>query len=740
MLKSVRLPFKNLWKIRPTSVLIPLVMLFMLISFSFAQDDDSRVLIPGEPVDSGLNAENAAQVFLFTPVADDAATLVLTPQAGLSVTMVLTDENGRNIAQVIGDGTNETRIEAVAVGAGMTYYVTVFPTAGLENPGTGFFLLALDLASTNVDQVTEPTEPEITQEAVAEATLEPLPTVVAEEIPETTTTRDPFQPNAQVILNNGIQVNLNWDTTDDLNLQIRDPNGGTLFWDSRSTIDGGTFGPDVNGLCQVITEPPATETATWPGGPLQAGSYEILVYYRQACEGNDPVNFTVSVNVDGVEAGIIEGSLLPPINDVANVFLSSFVVNQSDGSVVIGAEGPYTDTRDLAELTTSDLLALEATPILLEQPLEGLITSERPFQTYAFEGLGDQTVNISMTALNGNLDTLLLVLDSAGNIIADNDDVQPVVNTNSAIQQLRLPVDDVYTIVASRYGKVVGGTEGNFEIAVTGSELPPELAELNLPDGDIEITLTWAGDVDIQLLVRDPSGNAVFDDEPTAPSGGRLTAQGNVNCVISETQPVSYIYWPEGFGRIGSYEIEVWYQSECNNVGLIVDASLFIVYQNQLVFSDTVSLEFGQRYLTSFFIDPSNIASPSAAGIIGGSETLNYQDEIASAVQINTGQSVPGSITADDKFDLYTFQGQAGQTASINMTATSATLDTLLFLIDPNGIEIATNDDVADSTNSAIENILLSQDGEYTIIATHYGAAFGGTIGGYNLTLTLSNS
>ena len=76
--------------------------------------------------------------------------------------------------------------------------------------------------------------------------------------------------------------------------------GGTLFWDSRITNNGGSFGPDVNGLCEVLADPPAVETASWPGGAVATGSYEILVYYRQACEGNFPVDFMVDVTVDNV--------------------------------------------------------------------------------------------------------------------------------------------------------------------------------------------------------------------------------------------------------------------------------------------------------------------------------------------------------------------------------------------------------------------------------------------------------
>jgi len=108
-------------------------------------------------------------------------------------------------------------------------------------------------------------------------------------------------------------------------------------------------------------------------------------------------------------------------------------------------------------------------------------------------------------------------------------------------------------------------------------------------------------------------------------------------------------------------------------------------------------------------------------------------------VTITSGQAISGSITAQDKFDVYTFAGQAGDLVTIDLRATSATLDTLLFLLDPNGIEIASNDDANETTNSVIFEQLLSEDGQYTIIATHYGTVYGGTTGGYNLSLRIDN-
>lgn len=698
-----------------------LVLLLFSTTFVFAQENSQRVLVPDQPVDGTIDEANPIQIYNFDATVGDIITLTLTGQSSFPLTLVLADAQGETLAQTAGT-VDETQvaIEDFLISVSGKYYVMVFPRPGLEAPLTGNFILTLD-SGVDVD--------------AADA-----PAVAATEAPATDTDTETTAPPqnfqiGQVILNNGINVDLTWNTQDDLNLQIRDPSGGTLFWDSRTTNDGGAFGPDVNGLCEVLTEPPAVETASWPGGALTTGSYEVLVYYRQACVGNSPVDFTVDVTVDGNPLEPIQGTLLPPVNNNANVFISSFTVN-SDGTASTGDSGPYIDTRTL-DVPAQELLSRDATPVIRDVAQTGTITNAEPYETYTYEGLSGEIISLEMTAITGSLDTLLLVLDSSGNVIAGNDDREAVVNTNSAITSLRLPTEGVYTVVATRYGKLVGGTEGNYELLISGSNIPTELLELNLPDGDIEITLTWDTNADLQLLVRDPSGDSVYDDVPTIPSGGRITAQGNINCTVTENStPVSYIYWPDGFLRIGSYEIEVWFQSECNDTRPVF-FTLYIVVEGELIFTDTIGIQFNERYLTSFSIDQTGIATPSNGGIIGGSETLDYPSELASAVQIEPGQTVPGSITPDDKFDLYTFTGQAGDLVTIDMRATSNTLDTLLFLIDPSGIEIATNDDSNETTNSLIPSLLLSQDGEYTIIATHYGAIYGGTTGGYNLNLRI---
>lgn len=716
------------------SFILALMMLLLVIGVT-AQ---SNVLIPNTPTTGRINDGSAAQIFTFQALANSTATLSISSEIGFALTMILSDATGVVLGQVqkpAGAASGvESLIENIALANAGTYYVTVLITPGVVTALGGEFVVTLTLAGGD-SAIIPPVQ--TTPEAETTATVEAVVTPDLS-LPPTNTTA-PVTPASfqvsQVGLPGGITVNLTWNTQDDLNLQVRAPNGGTLFWDSRSTNDSGVFGADVNGLCEILATPPAVETASWQGGSLSTGRYEVLVYYRYFCsETPAPVDFTVDVSVNGAPLTPITGTLQPPVDGDATVYVASFVVNP-DGTGSTTPGGLYTDTRVLP-IGVSDILIAPSTPVFFNSPTEGVIVGDQYYQTYTFTGTAGQLVNISMSKVLGNLDTLLILFDASGTIIADNDDVDSPRDTNSVIST-RLPSAGTYTVFASRYGKDVGGTEGTYTLLV-GEQAAERATNLNLPTGDIEVTLTWNTNADLQLLVRDPFGDSVYDDQESVRSGGLLTATGNRNCVTTVTPPpVYHIYWPSGTLDIGSYEIEVWYQSECGDTRPVT-FDLFVVVGGELIFNETTGIRFNERYVTSFTANLDGTAAPSLGGIIGGSETLPYQTELQNAVVLQSGSSLPNSIVPNNKFDVYAFDGLVGDVVTITMNATSPTLDPLLFLIDPNGIEIARNDDAnADTRNSLINRITLAANGRYYILATHFGAIYGGTVGPYNISLQI---
>ncbi|HBL14433.1 MAG TPA: serine protease, partial [Cyanobacteria bacterium UBA11162] len=90
--------------------------------------------------------------------------------------------------------------------------------------------------------------------------------------------------------------------------------------------------------------------------------------------------------------------------------------------------------------------------------------------------------------------------------------------------------------------------------------------------------------------------------------------------------------------------------------------------------------------------------------------------------------------TDNSFFDLYAFEGSAGQRVQIEMA--SREIDSYLILLDPNGNDLAQDDDGAGGTNARIETILPT-DGTYLLMANSYQA---GQAGSYNLRAVASGS
>lgn len=715
--------------LRPLLSRTTLIVALALLTFGVSAQASDRVIKLGSPIIGQIEADAPVQVYTYTAAAGEQISAGVTAETGLALTLAITDSAGNLLASAspatLGEGVSVTNV-TLAEGVN---YVMVFPTVGITTSSVGAFRMEVQGVGGTSTEPVATTDPAVTPDTPA-STPEPTP--------QPTTPATAYNVGS-VITSGGLSVSLRWGSTADLNLEIRDPSGQRLFFDNRTNNNGGRFDFDVNGLCEVLTADNPTETATYAPGAIPSGYYEILVYYREDCQNNGAQQFTLDVTVDGVPLDSLTGNL-PSVDQ--GVYIASFLVNVDGTAQMSAKRGLYGTVRSLPLPATDIINATPAGTLTLDAPVVGTLAGDTFFQTYKFDGLANDIVSLSMGRLTGNLDTLLLVFDPNGQILADNDDIVAGNVTDSAINNpaLRLPVDGTYTVMATRYGKDVGGTAGQYELLMSAqtAELPQDILDLGLPAGDIQITLVWDTNADLQLLVRDPSGKAVYDDQRDIPSGGRLFSQGNINCTVPLTTPNSYTYWPTSLGRGGNYEIEVWYQNECGDTRA-VSATLYISVFGQIIGTLPVTPRLNERYVTSFTIDGNRNVSLGLGGITGGSETIDFSGRLASAIPLTPGQVVRGTISMENKFDVYTFSGTAGQVVTIDMIKTTAqsSLDTNLFLISPSQLEVARNDDAGSGvTDSRINAFTLPEDGQYVILATHYGTVYGATTGTYQLTLT----
>jgi hypothetical protein len=143
--------------------------------------------------------------------------------------------------------------------------------------------------------------------------------------------------------------------------------------------------------------------------------------------------------------------------------------------------------------------------------------------------------------------------------------------------------------------------------------------------------------------------------------------------------------------------------------------------------------------MITFTIEPNNtvVAGPGGFFDMNNASSLNYQAALTTATPMAYGQTVSGSITGQQRFVVYSFEGQTGDIITIGMNAQGGTLDPALYLISPEGAQLDYNDDVEPgvNANSVIDQVTLPSTGTYYILATHYGLNFGGTSGTFNLAL-----
>ncbi len=120
---------------------------------------------------------------------------------------------------------------------------------------------------------------------------------------------------------------------------------------------------------------------------------------------------------------------------------------------------------------------------------------------------------------------------------------------------------------------------------------------------------------------------------------------------------------------------------------------------------------------------------------------INFSEQDAEKIELN-GPEIKGSLSQGDGilpvdnsfYDIYSFEGRAGQRITIEMS--SQDIDPYLILLNSDGSELAQDDDGGGEKNAKIV-VTLPVDGTYTFLANSYEA---GESGDYRLKLSTSLS
>jgi hypothetical protein len=691
---------------------LALLLTFTAVGLAAAQGGIPRRLTVGESVSGTLSEQTFAQTYTFEAQSGTPITITaISNTAGLTLALTLSDASGLPLAQNANLTGADVALSNLSLPTGI-YYVTVLRSSGAQGAVTGQFTLTL---STGV--VVTPT----------------------------------LVPTAAPLTINNMSVALSWATIDDLDLEVRDPVGNSVFF--RNTAAGGaTLSGNVNNGCTNTVNNP-TETIRWAAGRVPAGSYEILVYYNSACrQPPAPVDFTVTVTVNGRAQTPIQGRL-----NLNEQYVASFIIESADAvSVQTGGANPL-----LLNLTPFAVQISAPQPLGGRTSVQSRIDRNNQADVWSFEGVAGQVVNVAMDALDGSLDPQLILLSPDRAVLASNDDANE--NTrNALIANQILPVNGSYLIVASRFGKNIGGTEGNYILTLSGTgglalsptlavpqatPLPGQPAVLptadtggvglaGLPVGALNVSLTWNSRADVRLLIRDPENRSLFSDNTTIGSGGILARQDNLNCASPTTAPITYAVWQADRLLAGTYEVQVWLRNLCGET-LLPSYALNVNVRGQPVLSVQEQPDLnGRLYVTTFTINSDGSVSAGQGGIFfneAARDLGDIRDRADVAEPLVYGRPTVGNIDAANPFTVYTFQARAGDRVRISMRATRGTLDPSLYLLDPSGAQLAFNDDAAAGDINSQIDAVIAADGRYTVVATRFGALTGGTSGSFEI-------
>lgn len=140
-----------------------------------------------------------------------------------------------------------------------------------------------------------------------------------------------------------------------------------------------------------------------------------------------------------------------------------------------GSSGEYAFTFDNGTGNTSP--DIDRDFLLYGQNISGSVSNTTPTTRFRFRAEAGDAVTINMNAISGDLDSYLLLVDSSGSTIAEDDNSG---GNGDAQINTTMPTSGEFFIIATRLGQAQGVTTGEFLLALI-SDAPPRLPQATPP-------------------------------------------------------------------------------------------------------------------------------------------------------------------------------------------------------------------------------------------------------------------
>ncbi|NWG18642.1 MAG: PPC domain-containing protein [Chloroflexi bacterium] len=431
----------------------------------------------------------------------------------------------------------------------------------------------------------------------------------------------------------------------------------------------------------------------------------------------------------GITAFVLpaDGAYSILVDSYNRISTGSYRLTLSGDSV---APSPAPDATLTPAATPQPVTAL---PIQAGDSVSGTLTREAA-AAYTFSGLAGELFTITLTS--DDFDAFLTLQDAAGNVLTTDDDRAG--NFNARIEAFALPADGDYTIIVGSYRSDSAG-----EFTLT-------LERAAVQDGPTP-TPTAAPMTDepagLRLDMGATAAGSLAAGSPTA----RYTFNGRAGQVVTitlvSTAFDAYLSLENADGMTLAADDDGAGGSDARIAAFTLPADgLYTIvvgsYTNMESGDFTLTLEEAGEAPPPTptatmlpTVTPLQPDTPTPTGIVEPTFTPTatppapVTDEPASG-GISIGQTVSGALTDAAPSAAYSLEGRAGELVSIGLS--SDDFDAYLRVLDPSGLELASDDDGGSGLNARIALLQLPADGTYTILAE----SLNGDTGSYTLVVS----
>ncbi len=176
-----------------------------------------------------------------------------------------------------------------------------------------------------------------------------------------------------------------------------------------------------------------------------------------------------------------------------------------------------------------------------------------------------------LTIVNGGTATLALMSPTAFDkvYVAGSSPISGLFIPVSGYFEIDLPAPTQFATLLITFPQVLPDPDFQLYFAASdpegnvGTLMERSFDAIVVGTGDVQVTVTWDSDSDVDLHVVDPGGYEIYWGDRSSPSGGVLDLDSNAACTIDNVRNEN-ITWGIGIAPQGVYTVRLDYWSSCN--------------------------------------------------------------------------------------------------------------------------------------------------------------------------------